>query len=277
MTLEDFNTALVPKVWGSWNLHALLPKGLDFFILLSSMNGILGSRSQANYGSGNTYQDALARYRVSRGEKAVSLDLPIILNVGFVAERQAIAESPNLAGYIGVTESQLHTVLDHYCNPSLPVLSLPASQVLVGVETPASMRSRGIEPPHWLRHPLCRHLFQITDDRSSAVPISSEGDAAVNFEALLRSAASVTTAGTVVCEALVQKLAKTLSLPPSDIDTNEPMYRHGLDSLIAVELRSWFSREMSVDVTVFEILSTMSIENFCLTAARKSRFVSSSI
>lgn len=88
MTLEDFNAGLRPKVQGSWNLHVNLPKGMDFFIMLSSVTGVLGSRSQSNYGAGNTYEDALAKYRGSRGEKEVALDLGILMGAGFVAENR---------------------------------------------------------------------------------------------------------------------------------------------------------------------------------------------
>lgn len=81
MSLDAFNVAIKPKVHGSWNLHNLLPQNLDFFIPLSSLSGACGFGSQANYDSGNTYQDALTRYRVIKGEKAVSLDLGVILDL----------------------------------------------------------------------------------------------------------------------------------------------------------------------------------------------------
>jgi len=88
MTFSDFEAALKPKVQGSWNLHEALPSNMDFFVLLSSATGILGNRSQANYASGNTYQDALAKHRVSKGLPATSIDLGSILSVGYVAENK---------------------------------------------------------------------------------------------------------------------------------------------------------------------------------------------
>jgi len=36
MTLDDWMDSLLPKVQGTWNLHNLLPKDLDFFVLISS-------------------------------------------------------------------------------------------------------------------------------------------------------------------------------------------------------------------------------------------------
>lgn len=82
MTYEDWVAATRPKMQGSWNLHELLPKDLDFFVLLSSSAGVIGARGQANYNAGNGFQDALAQHRQSRGLAAVALDLGPILGAG---------------------------------------------------------------------------------------------------------------------------------------------------------------------------------------------------
>ena len=52
MTVDDFKAAVRPKVQATKNLHDLLPKNLDFFICLSSVGGIVGSRGQGNYNAG---------------------------------------------------------------------------------------------------------------------------------------------------------------------------------------------------------------------------------
>jgi NAD(P)-dependent dehydrogenase (short-subunit alcohol dehydrogenase family) len=41
MSLGDWTDSLLPKVQGTWNLHNLLPKDLDFFVLISSFVGIV--------------------------------------------------------------------------------------------------------------------------------------------------------------------------------------------------------------------------------------------
>ena len=161
---EDFEAALRPKVQGSWNLHSHLPKGLDFFILLSSLNGILGSRGQSNYGAGNTYEDALAQYRISHGEKAVSLDIGLIDSVGFVAERQELLNSQLLTGLSAIEEWQLLAVLEYHCDPALPLPSPLESQVVVGIETPAALKAKGLDEPYWLSQPICRTLFQMGEN-----------------------------------------------------------------------------------------------------------------
>jgi hypothetical protein len=52
---------------------------LKTLISLSSLAGIVGSAGQANYAADNNYEDALARFRVGNGLKAVSIDLGAML------------------------------------------------------------------------------------------------------------------------------------------------------------------------------------------------------
>ncbi|KAK8108732.1 polyketide synthase [Apiospora sp. TS-2023a] len=73
MTLEDYCTAVKPKVDASWNLHDVLPKeDLDFFVLMLSISTVWGNRGQANYNIGNAFQDALARHSVRHGWRALA-------------------------------------------------------------------------------------------------------------------------------------------------------------------------------------------------------------
>jgi hypothetical protein len=92
MTYQQYQAAVGPKVQGPWGLQAFLDKGLDFFVMLSSITSIVGNRGQANYAAGNAYQDALARQLVSRGVKAVSINLGTIKLVGYVAENHEMVQ-----------------------------------------------------------------------------------------------------------------------------------------------------------------------------------------
>ncbi|KAI5921199.1 KR domain-containing protein [Camillea tinctor] len=87
MSYDDWVVSTHSKVTGS-NLHRASPSNLDFFILLSSLNGIFGSRGQANYGARNTFKYALAHYRISHGQRAVSLNLDVMVMEGIVAESE---------------------------------------------------------------------------------------------------------------------------------------------------------------------------------------------
>ncbi len=140
MPLSTFKAATKSKVNGSWNLHNLLPSGLDFFILLSSASGVVGFRGQANYAAGNTYQDSLSQYRTSHGEKAVSLDLGTIASSGYVAERPEIRDAMMKMGYPAIDNAELLALLELYCDPNLGLLNPARCQIVTGLATPAMMR-----------------------------------------------------------------------------------------------------------------------------------------
>ncbi|KAI9892063.1 MAG: Type I Iterative PKS [Vezdaea aestivalis] len=271
MSLADFKTGIKPKVQGTWALHKQLPSDLDFFVILSSASGISGNRGQANYSAGNTFEDAFARYRSTLGLKcSVSLDLGMMLSVGFVAENQEVVANLKRNGFIEVREEEFIAMLEYHCNPALGTLPALKSQVITGMETPAQMRARGLDDPVWLADPLFRQTFQMSSPENEA---ADENGVIVNYEALLRATTSVEEASAVVTEALVRKLSKALSTPESDIDSSKPMHSYGVDSLVAVEIRNWFSKAMGADVAVFDIMGSGSIASLGGVAATRSRHI----
>ena len=92
MSYEQWRAAMEPKVLGTLNLHQMLGDALDFFILLSSGAGIIGSYAQGNYCAGNTFQDAFARYRASLGLPVRYIDVGSVEGEGYTAENQAALE-----------------------------------------------------------------------------------------------------------------------------------------------------------------------------------------
>ncbi|KAF4628460.1 hypothetical protein G7Y89_g9697 [Cudoniella acicularis] len=258
MKVEGFNSSLDPKVKGSWNLHNQLPKGMDFFIMLSSVTGILGASSQSNYGAGNTFQDALSKHRVARWERAVSLDLGIIEGAGFVAENPEIKSILVAHGYFEIEEVQFHAILDYYCSPTLPLLSTSESQLVVGIKTPASIKADGLETPYWVHQPMFRTLFQMDNDLIQRSSFETQKD----YKSVLLSAESSIDAIDIMCTALKEKLSKLLSIPLEVIDGHSSITSYGTDSLVAVELKNWLSKEMGADITTLEILGNTSLLNF---------------
>lgn len=85
MTVREYHEALTCKVTGTWNIHhaaAQTQHSLDFFTMLSSISGIVGTAGQTNYCAGNSFQDAFALYRHSLGLPAHTIDLGIVEDVG---------------------------------------------------------------------------------------------------------------------------------------------------------------------------------------------------
>lgn len=118
MSYKDWRASTNPKTRGSWNLHTLLPDGPDFFVLLSSIAGFIGSAGQANYAAGNTYMDVLAHYRRARGESAVALDLGVIVDHGVLATNTELQDRILAGGLLaGISTEELLSLLDCYCDP----------------------------------------------------------------------------------------------------------------------------------------------------------------
>ena len=255
MTSEEWDAVTQPKVQGTWNLHKHLPKNLSFFVILSSIAGVTGSRGQANYAAANTYQDALARYRVSQGEKCISLNLGSIMGIGAAAERN-LNEMLKREGFQGIRKSELFAFLDHCCDPALPLPSPLESQIVTGLGYMEHLSSDRLKDIYWTRKPLFSVLRQI---RAADASGSSDANNAVNYAALLEAAETAAEASTIVTEALVLKMSKVLSIPVEDIDAAKPIHAFGIDSLVALEIRYWFAKEIKSDMSIFEIMGKESL------------------
>ncbi|KAF7179631.1 hypothetical protein CNMCM7691_008680 [Aspergillus felis] len=268
LTYESWRASTAPKAQGSWNLHELLPQGLDFFILLSSVSGILGARGDTGYAAGNTFLDGLARYRTGIGEKAVSLDLGLFLSAGCLHENKQAREyflSNNVLRPL--SESDLHALLDIYCNHSLKSIPMEKSQTVVGI-TPI-VQEKGAGTTDWLQRPFARHIHMSGLGGSSA----SKGGK-TNFAELFASAKSLEEVSCVIAQRMKTKLSRMLSISADELDLGKPIHQYGVDSLTAVELRNWFAREMRADVAIFDILGGTSITSVVALAAGRSEYCS---
>ena len=81
-----------PKVRGTWNLHELLPRDLDFFVMFGSTSGTLGAYGQSNYAAANSFLDSFTHFRHGLGLPAAVLDIAAVGDVGYVASTKDVAE-----------------------------------------------------------------------------------------------------------------------------------------------------------------------------------------
>lgn len=274
MNATDFHKALNPKVAGTWNLHSRLPKDMDFFVLLSSTGAVIGNAGQANYTSGSAYQDAFARYRVAQGLKCVSLNLGLMLSIGYAAEKEHVTQSFRAAGHAGITEAELLALLDCVCDPNYDVTNPDDAQIVTGLPTPAALKREGLDELGWMKRPLFRPLYEMDSPHSTAIQTQSAQNSVPNYADLLKTAGSLESACAIATEALVKKLARMLFLADDDVDTTRPMSALGIDSLVAIEIRHWFASELKCDVPVLVILGNESIGQVGRYVAEKSSLFS---
>jgi len=282
MKYEQWINAVRPKINGSRNLHKHLPRGLDFFIMLSSVLGVGGGPSQANYAAGNTYQDALARHRNVHGLPAVTIDLCVIRKVGYV-ESKVEGGDDNLINRVralGVGEVDVSAVLRlleaAIRNPFR--VSPDESQVIMGVsENTVDSLVKNLNALRDLRFGTLR----LANRRGGVSLANSSASNASSTVALVRalSAAGTTLeqASNLVTEAVLTKVAEMFNIPKSEIDLSMSLSKYGVDSLVAVELRNWISSIIKAKVSVFEIVQSPSLAEFGKLLAARSEYMSTKL
>ncbi|KAL9581646.1 MAG: hypothetical protein Q9212_003778, partial [Teloschistes hypoglaucus] len=237
MAYDDWVQSTRPKVQGTWNLHTALPPAMDFFVILSSLGGVIANGGQSNYAAGNTFQDAFAHHRCLHGEKAIALDLGIFLTDGVVADNDHIMKHLLRKGVFRPVEpQQLFALLDYYCDPSRavpPATRVNEAQCVFGVYTPADSIARGIEIVNAMRVPLIRQMHRIdpsSSSSSSSATTTNEQTSSTNNNNpthLFATAPTFPLAALIVTQALQSKLAKVLGLPLADIELTHRIESYG--------------------------------------------------
>ncbi len=93
---------------GAVSLHkAFGNMDLEFFVMTSSISAVLGNPGQTNYSAGNSFLDALAWHRNQNGFVASSMALPMVLEVGVIAENENIETSLSRKGRYGIDEGEM--------------------------------------------------------------------------------------------------------------------------------------------------------------------------
>lgn len=268
MNHEGYLTGTRPKVQGTWNLHKQF-QDLDFFVTLSSLVGMSGNSSQANYAAGGSFQDALARFRSARGLPAVCLDLGMIASVGYVARTEGVKERLARQGYQLVSEGEvLKLVEDAISSSRRPPKE---SQVIIGVSNEMDIVSRENSP--FLADvrfaSLKREAAANGSDKSAKKGTLSLKDLTNN----IAKADSLDQAVSVICQTIVSKISAMCNLPEDKINPSASMSDYGVDSLVAVELRNWLSSVSQSDMSIFDIMQSKSILGLARVACAKSRLI----
>jgi len=272
MSVEEWHRAVQVKTTGSMNLWEVLTSNttstLDFFTMLSSIVSLIGNNGQTNYGAGNAYQDAMARYLSSQGHNVVALNAPVLSDAGLVAVRPALLEYMLSIGFACMSLGELINALDYYCRPS----SQEEAQIIPRLWLPKYSANEGAEQASWQHEPIYRNLVLRGAQGGSGL-FGKGSSGKHSTPELIAATESLEAAQQLVLDALMKYLAKMLSYELTDLDSAQSMNEYGVDSLVAVELRVWMTKEIGADVSVFELTSGQSIEKLAAKAAASSRFL----
>ncbi|OBT39594.1 Type I Iterative Polyketide synthase (PKS) [Pseudogymnoascus sp. WSF 3629] len=270
MTIDDYKAAILPKVDGTWNLHSQFPHAddLDFFVILSSNVGTLGNASQSNYAAGGTYQDALARWRVGRGLPCVSIDLPAVKSVGYVAETAGVRNRMSRLGHMPLEETLVLKLIES------AILRPHEGQNVAGINVGPgghwnqdSSSQLGRDARFWA-------LWYRQPQQQKKASIGKGGGDSLPDQ--LTAVSSRHEAERLVGQAIAQKLANIFTIPSDDVDMTKPPGAHGVDSLVAVELRNMIRNQVAAEISSFDIMQSASLAALAGLAASKSEHVKSS-
>ncbi|RYP44955.1 hypothetical protein DL768_008640 [Monosporascus sp. mg162] len=267
MTFDDYDAVLRSKVYGAWNFHSALAENhLDFFVVLSSVAGIVGNRGQAAYAAANTFLDALTLHRRQKGLSSTSLDLAAIEGVGFLAEnkdKQSQVMKNLTGGTLG--EPELLALIEAGIDGR--VGKLCGGQCVTGLDfnNPSNLPFYASESKFSILREEA--LAKLGQNMGSSEPASLSVS-----QKLLRSSTTDEAVG-VVTDNLRDKLGAILMLPPEVMAAQQAasMTFHGLDSLTAIELRNWIDKEAHAHLQVLELLSCGTLKDLASLILRKTR------
>jgi len=255
MTIDRWKTPAKAKLQGSLNLHNIFRhQKLDFFIMTSSISGIIGNSGQTNYAATNTSLDALARHRRARGLPAVSLVLPMVLGVGYVAEHSEIEGLIRGRGLYGINEDELLAAFEISMTPQAD-LRTTIDHVIVGLD-PAELEKSVAQASQthlpWLENFRFRTAVAMMDAHGIQM-YDSTSDSKV---AAIETSKSLKDAIAAVTTILVQQLSDLLLVEKSEfLPQSRSVASYGLDSMIGSEFRNWVYREFKFDIPFQQLLA----------------------
>ncbi|KAL8790669.1 MAG: hypothetical protein Q9213_000517 [Squamulea squamosa] len=270
MTLEQWNKVSDPKVKGAWYLHeAIADAGikLDFFVFLSSMSGLNGQPGQSNYAGANTFLDAFAQYRNNMGLVASSIDIGAVADMGYAARDEALLQRLITNGYSGVTQPEM---IEAFTAAS----SYPATQSDVSKGSESFVHrntfATGFGSTVSLSSPESRSWWK-KDIRMAVWHNFSEGTededpSANSLKAFLVKAKTAPdtlrepdTVGYIALE-IGKHLMNLLLRSEDDLDVTLPLAQLGLDSLVSIEMRTWWRQTFGSDISVLQLLGLGTLE-----------------
>lgn len=263
MTHEDFRRVIRPKVNGAWNMHKVLAGaqiGLDYFVVLSSAAGILGSRGQGAYAAANTFLDSLMQFRVRSGLPGTALDLTAVTGAGYLAENAERQEDIIRNFGETVSEDEVLGLL------SAAVRGVCGSQCLTGLRL--HLGSDG-QWPYFAGDPRFVSLKAqclAAAEKEGLVPKQ-----AVSPGNAFRAAKSNEEAANIAAQGILHKLSDVLTVAVQNLDVARNITSYGLDSLTAIELRNWIAKELRANLQILELLSSGTIHDLAALIVQKTR------
>ena len=226
-TWSSFEKVMAPKVQGSWNLHQLTKDlALDLFVCFSSTSSLLGyPPGQGNYDAANAFLDSLAHYRQEIGLPGLSI------NWGIWEQSSKLLASQDRSRLQGVG-----------------IGVIPVQQGLQALEKFLLNKSQtqvGVLPIQWsfgllkeIESPFLENWRENTQ-----VSLESQPDFLQQLKAAVPSDRQE-----LLTAHIRRQVAQILGTSSQKIDFKQGFFDMGMDSLMAVELRSSLQKSLGCNL-----------------------------
>jgi acyl transferase domain-containing protein/acyl carrier protein/predicted O-methyltransferase YrrM len=243
-----FNTALLPKMLGAWNLHvATQDLPLEQFLLFSSFSAVFGAPKQANYNAGNFFLDALAQHRRAAGRPALTIEWGPLSGAGFVERNRKTAEYLEKIG----------------AKPLSTAEALRAFGALL-LRDPVQTMAARID---W--RALTKVAATLAKSPTFAAVVRERQESAAGGALLARLAAvSPDLRRGLIEDFIAAQVAGVFGLAEGQVDRETPLSNLGLDSLMVIELTNRLERGLGMTIPTGSLLSGPTIRTLADTLLR---------
>ncbi|KAK2030524.1 PKS-NRPS hybrid [Colletotrichum zoysiae] len=252
---ERIDKVTKPKIQGSTYLEEIFHNtDLEFFVFFSSMACVTGNPGQSAYAAANMFMSGLAAQRRQRGLNASAVHIGAIFGNGYVTRELSLAQQQFLkkVGNLWLSEQDFHNLFAEavYAGQSHRGRNPELSTGLMIIEDSDDFRKNIT----WFRNPMFQHCVRNTQG-AGLVENAGKGRRGVLVKVQLQEAVSPDDVRDIIYESFSAKLQASLQVeegrPISDLTADNL----GIDSLVAVDIRSWFIKEFQVEIPVLKILS----------------------
>ncbi|KAK3178717.1 Type I Iterative PKS [Lepraria neglecta] len=270
LTIDQWRSGIAAKTQGSVNLHeATIALPLDFFVMLTSTETIWAPPTQAAYIAADNFAAYFARYRRRLGLPASTVSYGFVSDVGSdyretshgtedmyarnlastMTEHQALAalepaflDSQGRSQWIGQQHDPLSAATFFTCLNPIDLAGMISTNV-----------------PRWHRDGRVSLIMRAMNDArrhaltSAEDGIDGDADDSASGTARLRRAfddaikagpdARATTVE-LVTDGIAKTIAEMLFIDAGNVNPSKSVAEHGVDSLIAAELRNWFHQAL---------------------------------
>nr|A0A7L8UVC9.1 RecName: Full=Polyketide synthase-nonribosomal peptide synthetase ffsA; Short=PKS-NRPS ffsA; AltName: Full=Cytochalasans biosynthesis cluster protein ffsA [Aspergillus flavipes]QOG08944.1 FfsA [Aspergillus flavipes] len=265
MDLPRVQKVVGPKVNGSIHLHEMFVEvDLEFFVFFSSMAYVTGNQGQSIYAAANAYMTALAAQRRKRGLAGSAINIGTIIGNGYVTRQLTIAQQEYLThmGNVFMSEQDFHQIFAEAVVAGRPT-SKDIPEIMTGLRLAHLDDSDKVT---WFHNPKFSHCVLWPEEQGGKAVMSKQN---VTVRAQLLLATTADEAREIIEESLAAKLRSSLQIDATVSVINMNADQLGLDSLVAVDIRSWFIKELNVEMPVLKILGGYTVAEMVAAAQEK--------